>query len=149
MTAQKSRISWLGNFAIAFGGLALILAILPTYLLPLLSPPEPADKVVLDFAHKMKDRAIATVKGIEYQEPARKKDWYQIFAAAAMVFSVLAIIFSAGSFIAKESWRYAVAGSALGIGAVMVQFSLLVAGILVVIVLVALILNFLGLNILS
>jgi hypothetical protein len=149
MTAQKSKISWLGNFAVAFGSLALVLAILPTYLLPLLSPPESADKVVIDFARKIKDRAIATVKGVQYQEPQAKRDWYQILAAAAMVFGVLAIIFAAGSFIAKESWRYAVVGSALGIGAVMVQFSLLVAGILVVIVLVAVILNFLGLNILS
>lgn len=148
MTAQKSKINWLGTLAVALGSLALILAILPTYLLPLVSPPASADKVVIDFANKVKDRAIATVKGVQYQEP-QKRDWYQILAAAAMVFGVLAIIFAAGSFLAKESWRYAVVGSALGIGAVMVQFSLLVAGILVVIVLVALILNFLGLNILS
>jgi hypothetical protein len=149
MTAQKSKISWLGNFAIAFGGLALILAILPTHLLPLLSPPEPADKVVVDFAHKIKDRTIATIQGVQYREPQTKRDLYQTLAAAAMFFGVLAIIFSAGSFIAKESWRYAVVGSALGVGAVMVQLSLLVAGILVLVVLVAVILSFLGLNILS
>ncbi len=114
----EKRKSWLGVIAIALGCLAISAAVLPTWVLSVFIQPEPVDKVVFNFAQKIKDRAAAKIKGTEYKEPVRKKDWYQIFVAAAMGLGVLTLIFSAISFARRDPWQYAVSSSMLGAGAI-------------------------------
>jgi len=143
-TAQRKN--WLGSIATFFGCLAVIAAVLPTWVLPLVAPPEPVDKVVVDTAQNIKDRLIAKAAGKEYKEPVRKTDWYQLLAVVAVTLGVGALVFSAISFVSHEPWRFAVAGAALGAGAILFQFSLMVAIALIGILFVAVILNALGVS---
>jgi hypothetical protein len=129
MTATQNK-HWLGIIGTIFGCLAIVAAVLPTWVLPVVLPPEPVDKVVVDTAQKIKDRVAARVKGVEFKEPERSLDWYKILAIAAVSLGVLALIFGAVSFVAHEPWRYAGAAATLGAGAIVFQFSLLVAGAL-------------------
>jgi len=143
-TAQKAH--WLGIVGTVVGCLSVVAAVLPTWVLPAIIPPEPVDKVVVDTAQKIKDRVAARVKGVEYREPERKLDWYQIFAIAAVTLGVLALLLAAISFVAHEPWRFAGAAAMLGAGAIVFQFSLLVAGALLGIVLIFVILNALNIS---
>ena len=137
---------WFGIVGTALGCLAIIAAVLPTWVLPLFVPPPPVDRVVVETAQTIKDRVIAKAKGVEYQEPKRALDWYQILATVAVTLGVLALVLAALSFVVHEPWRYAGAAGTLGAGAIVFQFSLLIAGALLAILLVFVILNCLGIS---
>jgi hypothetical protein len=139
-TAAKHH--WFGIVGTFLGCLAIVAAVLPTWVLPMVAPPLPIDRVVFDTAHKIKDRMVAKAKGVEYQEAKRPTDWYQILAAVAVSLGVLALIFAATSFIMREPWRFAGAAAALGAGAIVFQFSLLVAGALISLLLIFIILSY-------
>ena len=137
---------WFGIVGTALGCLAIIAAVLPTWVLPIFVPPPPVDRVVVETAQKIKDRVIAKAKGVEYRESKRALDWYQILAAVAVTLGVLALVLAAVSFVVHEPWRYAGAAGTLGVGAIVFQFSLLIAGALLGILLVFVILNYLGIS---
>jgi len=137
---------WFGIVGTALGCLAIIAAVLPTWVLPIFVPPPPVDRVVVETAQKIKDRVIAKAKGVEYRESKRALDWYQILAAIAVTLGVLALVLAAVSFVVHEPWRYAGAAGTLGVGAIVFQFSLLIAGALLAILLVFVILNYLGIS---
>jgi hypothetical protein len=143
MTVKRYKFGIVGTF---LGCLAIIAAVLPTWVLPLFAPPPPVDRVVVETAQKIKDRVIAKAKGVEYQEPKRALDWYQIFSAIAVILGVLALILSVVSFAFREPWRYSGTAGALGAGAIVFQFSLLISGALIGIVLIFVVLNFLGMS---
>jgi hypothetical protein len=137
---------WFGIIATALGCLAVVAAVLPTWILPLIVPPQPVDRVVVETAQKIKDRVIAKAKGVEYQEAKRAPDWYQILAAVAVTLGVLALVLAAVSFVVREPWRYAGVAGTLGAGAIVFQFSLLIAGALIGVLLIFVILNYLGID---
>lgn len=138
--------NWFGTIATFLGCLAVIAAVLPTWVLPLVAPPEPVDKVVVDVAQNIKDRLVAKATGKAFKEPMHKADLYQIFAVVAVIMGVGALVFSAISFVRHEPWRFAVAGATLGAGSIVFQFSLLIAFALIGILFIAVILNFLGIS---
>lgn len=133
-TASKTH--WFGAIGTLFGCLALLAAILPIWVLPMMVPPEPIDKTVVEAAQQIKDRVVATVRGVEYQEPARKTDWYRVFSVAAATLGALALVLAAISFVAREPWRFAAAAAALG--------GIALAAALVAIVLIAVVLGAFG-----
>lgn len=137
---------WFGMMATLFGCLAMVVAIIPVWVLPLVLPPDPIDKVVVDTAHEIKNRVVAKAKGIEYREPKKKTDWYQALAATAVILGVAALVFGAISFVAREPWRFAAAAGALGAGAILFQFSLMVAGAVIAVLFMAVVLNALGIS---
>ena len=141
-TASKTH--WFGAIGTLFGCLALLAAILPIWVLPMMVPPEPIDKTVVEAAQQIKDRVVATVRGVEYQEPARKTDWYRVFSVAAATLAALALVLAAISFVAREPWRFAAAAAALGAGAIVFQISIALAAALVAIVLIAVVLGAFG-----
>jgi hypothetical protein len=59
----------LGIIGSIVGVLALMAAVLPHWVVPIVFPPPPADQVIVDTGHRIKDRVIARVKGVEYQVP--------------------------------------------------------------------------------
>lgn len=142
-TRRKNR---LGIIATWLGCLGIIAAVLPTWVFPLVSPPEPVDKVVVDTAHNIKNRLVAKAMGKEYKEPIRKTDWYKVLAVAAVTLGVGALVFSAVSFVSREPWRFAVAGATLGAGAILFQFSLMITFALIGVLFVAVILGAFGLS---
>ena len=138
------RKNWFGGLATLLGCLAVMAAVLPTWVLPLVAPPEPIDKAVVGTAKNIKDRLIAKASGETYKEPARKTDWYQLLAVVAVGLGVGALIFSAISFVLREPWRFAAVGATLGVGAILFQVSLMIAFALIGILFIAVILNALG-----
>ena len=141
-----ARKSWFGITGTAVGCLAIVAAVLPTWVLPVVIPPSPIDKVVVETVQKIKDRVVAKAKGFEYQEPKRTVDWYQTFAVAAVSLGVLALILAAVSVVAREPRRYAGAAGVLGAGAIIFQFSLLIAGALICILLIYVVIAALGIS---
>ena len=140
------RKNWLGIIATLLGCLGIIAAVLPTWVLPLVTPPQPIDEVVVDTAHQIENRLVAKAFGQEYKQPVRKTDWYKVLSVAAVTLGVGALVFSAVSFVSREPWRFAVAGATLGTGAILFQFSLMIAFALIGILFVAVILSALGLS---
>lgn len=145
MTATQ-RKNWLGIIATFLGCLAVIVAVLPTWVLPLVTPPEPVDKIVVTTAQKIKDRLVAKATGTEYKEPIKKTDWYSLLAVVAVSLGVGALVFSAISFVAHEPWRLAAAGATLGAGAIVFQVSLMIAFALIGILFISVILGYLGIS---
>ncbi|UJB64605.1 hypothetical protein YS110_07525 [Acidovorax sp. YS12] len=145
MTASIRR-PWFGLSATLFGCLAVLAAVLPLWVLPVLLPPEPLDKVIVSTAEKVKARIAAKAKGVAYQEPARRTDWYSVLAAAAATFGALAIVLAAVSAVAREPRRFAAVAAALGVGALLFQLSVAVATALIVCVLVLAVLSALGIT---
>ena len=125
MTASIRR-PWFGRSATLLGCLAVLAAVLPLWVLPVLQPPEPLDKVIVSTAEKVKARIAAHAKGVAYQEPARHTDWYRVLAAAAATFGAMAIVLAAVSAVAREPRRFAVVAAALGVGALLFQLILAV-----------------------
>ena len=140
------RKNWFGSFATFLGCLAVMAAVLPTWVLPLVAPPEPIDKAVVSTAQNIKDRLVAKAAGKAYQEPVRKTDWYPLLAVVAVTLGVGALIFSAISFVSREPWRFAAVGATLGVGAIVFQASLMIAFALIGILFIAVILNALGVS---
>lgn len=145
MTASIRR-PWFGLSATLFGCLAVLAAVLPLWVLPVLLPPEPLDKVIVSTAEKVKARIAAKAKGVAYQEPARRTDWFGVLAAAAAMFGALAIVLAAVSAVAREPRRFAAVAAALGVGALLFQLSVAVATALIVCVLILAVLSALGIT---
>lgn len=143
MTASIRR-PWFGLSATLFGCLAVLAAVLPLWVLPVLLPPEPLDKVIVSTAEKVKARIAAQAKGVAYQEPARHTDWYRVLAAAAATFGAMAIVLAAVSAVAREPRRFAAVAAALGVGALLFQLSVAVATALIVCLLILVVLSALG-----
>ena len=145
MTTTR-RKNWLGIIATLLGCLGIIAAVLPTWVLPLVTPPQPIDEVVVNTAHQIKNRLVAKALGQEYKQPVRKTNWDKVLSVAAVTLGVGALVFSAVSFVSREPWRFTVAGATLGAGAILFQFSLMIAFALIGILFVAVILSALGLS---
>ncbi len=145
MTASI-RCPWFGLSATLFGCLAVLAAVLPLWVLPVLLPPEPLDKVIVSTAEKVKARIAAKAKGVAYQEPARRTDWFGVLAAAAAMFGALAIVLAAVSAVAREPRRFAAVAAALGVGALLFQLSVAVATALIVCLLILAVLSALGIT---
>jgi len=112
----------------------------------LVQPPEPIDKVVVDVAQRIKDRVAAKVQKVEYKEPATRANLSKVLSAVAVSLGALALVCAAVSFVVKEPRRFAAAAAALGVGAILFQFSLIIASALLAILLVMVVLNALGIS---
>ena len=134
MDAIAKRKPWFGISANVVGALAVIAAVLPMWVLPVIAPPPPIDKVVADTAGKIKDRIVAKVKGVPYYEAERRVGPYKMSAVVAVSLGVCAMILAAISFLFHEPRRFATTASMLGAGAIAFLFlSQVVVGALVII----------------
>src|SRR5579871_4479544 len=104
MTSSALPSRRFGAIGSIVGLLALIAAVLPHWVMPIIYPSPPADQVIVDVGHRLKDRLVAHAKGVKYEAPARKlsdadrlSDGLTIGAVSlgllAIVFSVLALLF--------------------------------------------------------
>lgn len=143
---MATRRHWLGIFATLLGCLGIIAAVLPTWVLPLVSPPPAIEDVVVDTAHNIKNRFVAKAMGEEYKEPIRKTDWYKVLSVAAVTLGIGALVFSAVSFVSREPWRFAVTGATVGASAILFQFSLMITFSLIGVLFVAVVLSALRLS---
>jgi hypothetical protein len=131
------------------GVLALIAAVLPHWVLPVIYPPPPADQVIVDTGHRLKDRLIAKVKGIEYHAPLREKSTASQLSDAASIaaisFGLLAILLAVLALVFREERLLAGAAAALGTGAIAIEISFLAMGVLILIAILYVVGNIIGL----
>ncbi|WP_454641505.1 hypothetical protein [Bradyrhizobium liaoningense] len=145
-TPPSRRLGVIGSIV---GVLALIAAVLPHWVVPVLYPPPPADKVIVDTGHRLKDRLIARVKGVEYQAPPREKSTgsqlREASSIGAISLGLLAILFSVLALVFREETLLAGVTAALGAGAIAVEISFLAMGVLMLIVILYVVANIIGL----
>ncbi|MCS3498067.1 hypothetical protein M2189_002975 [Bradyrhizobium japonicum] len=138
----------LGVIGSIVGVLALIAAVLPHWVIPVIYPP-PADKVIVDTGHRLKDRLIARVKGVEYQAPPREKSTgsqlREASSIGAISLGLLAILFSVLALVFREERLLAGVAAALGSGAIAIEISFLAMGVLMLIVILYVVANIIGL----
>ena len=149
MTATQVQSRRLGSIGSIIGLLALIAAVLPHWVLPVIYPPPPVDKVVVDTGHRIKDRIIAKVKGVEYQEPQQEKPVRRTLndslSITAISLGLLAIILAVLALIFREERLLAVVSAGLGIGAIAIEVSFFFIGALILIAILFLIANIINL----
>jgi hypothetical protein len=141
--AEKSRR--LGIVGCIAGLLALAAAVLPHWIIPVVLPPPPADKIIVDTGRRVKDRLVAQMKGVEYQEPRREPSpghrWGSIASIAAVALGVLAIAFAVLSILLREDILVAGLAATLGIAALAVEISFVVIGALVLVAIVKIVMD--------
>lgn len=129
--------------------LAFIAAVLPHWVVPMVYPPPPADQVIVDTGHRIKDRIVARVKGVEYQAPKVEKSagrsWSEIASVAAISLGLLAILFSVLSLIFREERLLAAVAATLGTGAIATEISFVMIGALILIAILYVVGNIIGL----
>lgn len=145
-TVPSRRLGIIGSIV---GVLALMAAVLPRWVVPIVFPPPPADKVIVDTGHRIKDRVIAKVKGVEYQAPKVEKSagrsWSETASVTAISLGLLAILLSVLSLIFREERLLAAVAAALGTGAIAIEISFVMIGALILIAILYVVGNIIGL----
>ncbi|WP_245329081.1 hypothetical protein [Bradyrhizobium centrolobii] len=144
-----SALPRLGVIGSLIGMLALIAAVLPHWVVPMIYPPPPADQVIVDTGHRIKDRLIAHAKGIEYQAPKPEKSagrsWSETASAAAISLGLLAILFAVLSLVFREEKLLAAVAGVLGAGAIAVEISFFIIYALIAIAILYVVASIIGL----
>ncbi|PSO20548.1 hypothetical protein [Bradyrhizobium sp. MOS003] len=148
-TSSATPSRRLGIIGSIVGMLALMAAVLPHWVVPMVFPPPPADKVIVDTGHRIKDRIVAKVKGVEYQAPKVEKSagrsWSETGSVAAISLGLLAILLSVLALVFREERLLAGVAAALGTGAIAIEISFLAMGLLLLIVILYVVANIIGL----
>lgn len=133
-TLPSRRLGIIGSIV---GLLALIAAVLPHWVLPALYPPPPADQVIVDTGHRLKERLIARAKGVEYHAPKQEKTTGDRlsgdFSTAAISLGLLAVVLAVLSLVFREEKLLAGVSASLGITAIAIEISFFVLGVLFVV----------------
>lgn len=149
MTASIAQNRRLGIIGSIVGLLALMAAILPQWVLPVIAPPPPVDQVVVDTGSRVKDRIVARLKGVEYQAPKRERSLgdqlHGNLSIAAIALGLLAISLAVFSVIFREEKLLAGISAALGVSAIAFELSMLLLGLLFVIAILYVVSNILNL----
>jgi hypothetical protein len=144
--APSRRLGIIGSIV---GVLALMAAVLPHWVVPMVFPPPPADQVIVDTGHRIKDRLIARVKGVEYQAPRIEKSagrsWSETASATAISLGLLAILLSVLALIFREERLLAGVAAILGTGAIAIEISFVMIGALILIAILYVVGNIIGL----
>ncbi|MCS3891746.1 hypothetical protein M2171_000879 [Bradyrhizobium japonicum USDA 38] len=139
----------LGIIGSIVGVLALMAAVLPHWVVPMIFPPPPADQVIVDTGHRIKDRVIARVKGVEYQAPKVEKSagrsWSEAASATAISLGLLAILLSVLALIFREERLLAGVAAILGTGAIAIEISFVMIGALILIAILYVVADIIGL----
>jgi len=136
-TLPSRRLGIIGSLV---GLLALIAVVLPHWVLPALYPPPPADQVIVDTGHRLKERLIARAKGVEYQAPKREISTGDRlggeFSTAAISLGLLAVAMAVLALVFREERLLAGVSATLGLTAIAIEVSFFVLGVLFVIAII-------------
>ncbi|MBR0791010.1 hypothetical protein JQ631_18180 [Bradyrhizobium manausense] len=139
----------LGVIGSLVGLLAFIAALLPHWVVPIMYPPPPVDQVIVDTGHRIKDRVIARVKGVEYQAPKVEKSagrsWSEAASVTAISLGLLAILLSVLALISREERLLAAVAATLGTGAIAIEISFVMIGALILLAILYVVGNIIGL----
>lgn len=148
MKFKKKNTLGIAGCIISF--IALVAAFLSPQIAEAIDPPaKPIEESVVDFALKLKNAAEAKMKGEAYQaEPIEKNPSSYLFTAV-IGFGMIGTGFGLGSLIRGENKNISRGAISLGIIAAVVQWSLLIAGVIIFLLLVAIVLGKIGIDLSS
>jgi hypothetical protein len=139
---QSRRCGLIGSI---FGLLALIAAVLPHWVVPVLFPPPPIDQMVVDTGHRVKERLIARMKHVEYQapraEPSLGDRLSEGSSVAAVSLGLLAVALAVFALVFREERMLAGVSATLGLLAIAVEISFFILGGLLLIAIIYIVLN--------
>lgn len=145
MNEKKKNTLGITGCIISF--VALVAAFLSPQIAEAIDPPaKPIEESAVDFALKLKDVAIAKSKGEEYQSEPTKKNPSSYLFTAVICIGMVGTGFGLGSLIKGENKNISGGAMTLGITAAIVQWSLLIAGVIIFFLLVAIVLGALGID---
>ena len=131
------RVGMIGSIV---GLLALVAAVLPHWVVPVMFPPQPVDKVIVDTGHRLKDRLAARKNGVDYQEQRQEKSagarLHDGASVAAIALGLLAIVLAVFALFFREEKLLAGVAASLGFFAIAVEISFFLIGALVAIAIV-------------
>jgi len=134
---QTRRLGVIGSLV---GLLALVAAVLPHWVVPVFYPPPPADQVIVDTGHRLKERLVARAKGVEYQAPQKERSpgsrLSGDFSTAAVALGLLAIVMAVLALIFREEKLLAGVSAALGLTAIAFEMWFIALGVLFVIAII-------------
>ena len=139
---QKSLFGFSG---IAFGGIALMLALVHFWAGPF-SPQPTLEETVAETALSIRDAALAGLRGEEIETVRRQTelDIDQVINIAIPVLGGLAMILAVVGYALRESGRIAIGAVFLGSAAIAFQFLAMALGVLIIAILVAAVISQLG-----
>ena len=123
---------------------ALAAAALSPWAVGALEPEKkPIDQVAVEVAGRIKNRVTAKARGEQYVAPAepRRTDWSKWYSFGVVVAGVLAVCIGVVGLVARHDGRLNFATVAVGASAVVLQYALLIAAALLLILLVGLVLS--------
>ena len=141
------RITTLGIAGLVVALLALVAAVMSPWATDALEPEaKPIDEVAVDVAGRIKDRLVAKAKGQEYVAPAepRRANWSRWYSGTVVGAGALAVCVGVIGLVARHDTRLNAATVAVGASAIIFQYVLLIAALLLLILLVGLILSAVG-----
>lgn len=136
-----------GIMGCCIGFIALVAAFLSPYIAKAIDPPsKPLEESVVDLAIKIKDAAVAKVKGEEYVAESESKKPSAFIVPAVISAGMLGTGFGLLSLMRGERKEICSTAMTLGVAAAVVQWSIIFASVLLVFLLVAAVLNGLGIG---
>jgi hypothetical protein len=143
MESNKKNILGIAGCIISF--MALVAALLFPQIVEAIDPSAvPIEESAVDFALKLKDVAAAKMKGEEHQSEPQEKNPSSYLFTAVIGFGIVGAGFGLGSLIRGEKKSISGVAMTLGITAAIVQWSLLIAGAIILLLLIAIVLGELG-----
>lgn len=155
MQLQEERIKdsklFLSLIGVCLSLLAFCVAATSPFIIAELDPSPPIEDVAIDKAFEIKDKIMSRLTGNEEQKNSPEETSNTFSFADTLVLSVIAtgllgMIFGVLGFIRHEQKRASLAAILIGIGAIILQYSLIIAAILILITFIGTILNSLGID---
>jgi len=142
---KPRRVTRLGLAGLIVGLVALVAAVMSSWVVELLEPErQPIEHVAAEIASSLAGRLAARARGEQYVPPPAVvqagTDWSRIYPAAVVGAGILAACVGVVGFVRRDDLRVAGATIGVGLSAVLFQYFLLLAGAVLFILLIAVVL---------
>lgn len=142
--SQNRKITRVGILGLALGLVSLAAAALTPWIIDLLEPEEPpSDEVVVDIAIRLKERMTAKLKGEEFvpAPPSEGSNLVKAYSGGVVVGGLIAIGIGVAGLVLQHDRRLNTAAIAVGGSAIVFQYVLLLAAVIIAVLLIGLIVS--------
>jgi hypothetical protein len=139
MLIKRGRITKTGVAGLTIALLALAAAVMAPWVIAAVDPPpKPIDEIAVDIAGKIKNRIAAKAQGKTYATPAppARSDWYRWYSGGIVAAGVAAIAIGLVGLVARHDGRLNAASVVVGASAILFQYALMLALLLILVLLV-------------
>ncbi len=142
---SKNRIGIIG---IVLGIICMAAAFLSPWIANAISPPKPVEEEIVDFATRLKDAAIAKAKGVKFvPHNPKEKDIADYIPPGVIGLSMIAMTLGIVSIVKEDKKLIGGTAVCLGISAAVVQWSIVIAIAIIVIIVLSYVLSAMGIQI--